>query len=805
MTSLQQDLRFALRMMMKTPGVTAVALLALALGIGANTAIYSAISGILLRPPPFPSSQQLVLVFGTQPFVPNSPVSTPDFLDWRKQNQSFSDIAALTYTDFNLGGEGDPERVLGFRVSPNFLRLLQVTPILGRSFTAEEEQAGRGQVAVISAGLWERRYGRDPSVIGRSIVLNGRNVTVVGIVPQGFAIQPFPGTSADLWTPLTIDSKDIGDRGSHWLFVIGRLKPNVTIEQANVEMKTIAGRIGTEFPDTNANFGVKVVSLRDRFAAFSRPALVLLLGASMFVLLIACANVANLLLARAAARQNEIAIRLSLGATRARLVRQLLTESILLAFFGGALGILFALWGIDLLAAGLKGGLLAFMHIELDRRVLVFSAVLTLSTGIIFGLVPALQASKPDLNGQIKEGPSRGTAGPRRTKMRSFFVVSEIALSLTLLVGAGLMMRSLVRLQDVHLGFDPTQVLTMRITLPEAKYDSDERIRSFEEQLLGRIKAIPGVSWAGLTNDLPVSWENVNGPFKIQGKPEWPKGQAPLTEWLVASPEYFKAMGIQVIAGRTFTATDRKGSLPVAVINRTMAARYWPGESPIGQRIHIGWNDDWLEVIGIVDDTKRGGFVGTESVSETYVSYLQIPSERFSLAVRTGMDAAATVATIKQEVQGLDRALPVYDVKTMRAVVDDSLADHRFQATLFSIFAGMALLLSSVGIYGTISHGVGQRTHEIGIRVALGADQVRVRNLFMWQGLQLSCAGIAIGLVASFAVSRVMASLLYGVTPTDFVTFCVVPAILMVSALLATYLPARRAVRIEPMVALRCE
>jgi putative ABC transport system permease protein len=801
-------------MLAKNPGFTAVAVLTLALGIGANTAIFSVVNAVLLRPLPYQEAGRLVVVWEQNPergWYQNI-VSTANFVDWRKQNHVFAAMAAGDPQKvFNLTGMGNPEEVWGEQVTTNLFELLGVRPLKGRDFLPEEDKPGGPRVAVLSHGLWQRRYGGDPTLVGKQISLNNESYTVVGVMPRSFYFPPFwrELIKVDLW----VAGLDLSEpaRTDHCCLAVARLKRGVGLAQAQAEMDTIAGRIQQQYPE-DKGWGVGLVDLGEQVVGDTRPALLVLLGAVAFVLLIACANVANLMLARAAARQKETAIRTALGAGRARLIRQFLTESLLLAILGGGLGLLLAAWGVEILVAlspkgalGL-GGVAGLENVAISGRVLAFTLSVALATGIAFGLVPALAASKPDLNQTLKEGGRSSSEGLRRHRLRSALVTSEFALALVLLVGAGLMIKTLVLLGRVDLGFNPQNVLTMRVSLLGPKYQ-DPRVQvEFFTQVLERVKALPGVRWASVSRGLPVEgWNGMS--FVTEDHPSPPPNEEPDANYLVIGPDYFRVMGIPLREGRFFINQDTHDSPRVVIVNEHLARKQWPGQNPIGKRLKMeGSNRPWLTVVGVVGNV-RTQWPYPDPLSELYVSYTQYPwllSPRH-LIIRTVSSPAGVTAAIRREVAALDKDQPVSDVRTLDQFVGEAVAQQRFSMVLLGAFAGLALVLAAVGIYGVISYAVTQRTHEIGIRMALGAERRDVLRLVVGQGVALTLGGVGIGLTGALALTRFMSSLLYGVRPSDPVTFAVVSVVLTGVALLASYIPARRATKVDPMVALRYE
>jgi len=821
MESFWQDLRYGARMVRKQPAFSVIAVLALALGIGANSAIFSVVNALLLRPPPFKNASRLVYVWETNPKIglDRAIVSPPDFADWREQNEVFEHISAFRTWFYRLSSGGDPEQVWGVRTSASFFELLGVEPLVGRAFLHEEEQPGRDQVVIISHALWERRFGADSNLLGQTITIDDRPFTVIGILPFDFDL--FGRKRAyDIWMPFDFE-RGRSRRDDYSLMVFARLKAGVKLDQAQVEMNAIAERLERQYPETNQNRGVKVITLQENQALNLRPALLILLAAVGFLLLIACANVANLLLARAATRQREIALRMALGASRLRLIRQLLTESVLLASLGGAFGLILAWWGLDLLRAALPAGVDEIPRgdwIRIDPKVLGFTLLISLVTGVVFGLAPAVQISRPNLNETLKDGGKSLAGGRRGSRLRDSLVVTEVALATVLLLGAGLMLRSFDKLLAVEPGFDPENVLTMQVWLPETKYTDGDKIAAFYQQTLERIREVPGVRSASGINFLPLSgWGDMTG-FAIEGRAAPPPGQEPVAEYRVIDSDYFRVMGIPLLKGRPFDQHDREEAHGVALINEAMARRYWPGDDPLGKRIRPDFPETrtpwrpragkaWLTVVGVAGDVKEVKELGPidETPPEFYLPYPQNPSALMRLVVRTDAEPMNLVSALRREVLDVDKDQPFTEIKSMKQFISESVFRRRFNTVLLGIFASVALVLAVVGIYGVMSYSVMQRTREVGIRMALGATARDVLSMIVGQGMKLSLAGVGIGLAAAFALTRVMRTLLFGVSATDTLTYVVVASLLAAMSLVACYVPARRATRVDPMEALRYE
>jgi putative ABC transport system permease protein len=806
METFLQDIRYGFRTLIKKPGFTAVAVMALVLGIGANTAIFSVVNAVLLRPLPYKDPDQIMMVFESRPQrgIAKTLVTLPEFLDWRSRNQAFQDMVAFDSLSQSRTDGGGPQRVISFVASPNVFSMLGVEAALGRTFRPEEERFGDHHVIVLTDGYWKRQFGADPNVLNRALTLDGESYTIVGVLPPGFRF-PLENVEADFWRPLSYRNENLEDlRGEHTLRIIARLKPGVSVEQAQAEMNLVTGAIAQQYPKSNTDHGATVISMHEQVVGKVRPALFVLLGAVGFVLLIACANVANLLLARATARQKEVAIRVAIGASRPRLIRQFLTESVLLALVGGMFGLLLALWGVDLLLANSPGDIPRLKDVGLDWRVLAFTVSATLLTGLVFGLAPALQASKTNLNEALKEGGRTSGGAAARQRVRSLFVVIQVALALVLLIGAGLLIRSFMRLRQVDPGFDPENVLTMNIAMPESKYPTSQQQTQFLGELLRRIKNVPGVEHASAVEPLPLSSSDLVLSFVIQGQPPADPGAKTSANWRTVGPDYFHTMNIPLARGRYFTEQDDERSQKVIIINQSMAERYFPDKDPLGQQLTIGYNRATCEIVGVVGDVRHLG-LDTEAGAEMYTPFSQTPWEAMSLVLRTSSEPASVVAAVRGQVESLDSEMPVSGVRTMETILSNSVASPRFNMMLLAIFAAVALVLAAVGIYGVISYSVTQRTHEIGIRMALGAKETDVLRMVVGQGMVLAMIGVAAGLAGAFAVTRLMSKLLYGVSTTDPATFALISLLLVAVAVVSSYIPARRATRVDPMVALRYE
>jgi putative ABC transport system permease protein len=800
------DVRYAIRNLVKRPAFTLIAAITLALGIGANTAIFSSVYALLLKPLPFPELNRVVTVWDTYPGrgVRRNEVAMANYLDWRAQNQSFEQLALYRWWTANLTGIEPPERIQAFLSTANFLDTLGVKPAMGRSFTEEENQPGKNAVAIITHDFWQRRFGGDPNIVGKPITLDGTVRTIVGVMPEKFA---YPA-NAELYAPLALTPEVVNSRQFNTYYVVGRLKPGVSVQAAQTDIDNITARLEQQYPETNTGSRATVFPIIADTVRKYEMGLWMGMAAVAFVLLIACANVANLMLARASGRQREIALRAALGASRWRIIRQLLTESSIVALIGGALGVLVAVWGIDALRAANPGDAAKFApgwhQLGINLAVLVFTVALSLLSGLLFGLAPALEVSKPNLNDALKEG-SRQSSG-RSHRLRSSLVVAEVALSLVLLVGAGLFFRSFITVFKTDPGFNPDNVLTMSLILTSTKYKDEPQKTAFFSELLQRVKAKPGVESVAAVNFLPLGGSNASDAFLVEGAPEPQPGQENVGRYRVCTPDYFATLQIPILKGRAFTEQDKAGAPLVVIVNETLARKYWPGQDAVGKRIRFSAPLDrapWMEVVGVIRDVKHE--LTLEVTPEYYLPYAQDVWRGMVVVARTTVEPASLAGSLRQDVWAMDKDQPVFDVRSMNEVRAISVGLQKFNSMMIGIFAMVALLLAAIGIYGVMAFAVTQRTREIGIRMALGARRADVLKLVILHGMKLAVFGLVIGLVASWALTRFISTLLYGVEPTDPLTFSAVSGCLLAAALLACYLPARRATKVDPLEALRYE
>ena len=811
MDVLWKNLIYSVRMLLKKPGLTVVAIVAMGLGIGANTAIFSVVNTVLLQPLPYEHPERLLMLATedrNETLDGRGAFSIPDFLDVQKSSTTLEYVATVQRTGTVVTEGGEPERLMGAAVNADYFPLLGVKPVLGRVFTRDEDKPGVPEVIVLSYGLWQRRFGGDPNIIGREINLGGKT-TVIGIMPVGFE-YPITDDPQEYWEPLfssasflTKEARE--ERASRFMSVIARLKPGATVEQAKADLDLLSRQIEQQWPQSNTNAIFNAVSMHEDITRDYRPALLVMLGAVGLVLLIACANVANLLLARAAARQREVAIRMALGASRRRIASQLLTESVLLSLIGGAVGLLLASWGMDLLVAYGPAEVPRLRDVSLDRYVLLFTLSVSTLTGILFGLAPALHASKPDPGNMLKET-GRGLGQGGRNRMRSLLIVSEVALSLMLLVGAGLLINSFWRLLHTDAGFEPKGVLTLDIPLSRTTYAKPEQQTAAFQQLIARMKALPGVRDVSMVSNVPLTDLDYELSFNIEGRPPYKPGEEVSADYTVAGNDYFRAMNIALLRGRPFADHDTANSPKVMVVSNAFAKSFFPNEDPIGRRIIFDDEDKTTyEIVGVVGDIRRNG-LDVDVQPEMYVAHSQNPERRMNLVVRTEADDASQfAAAARAEVKAFNANQIIWRVQTLEDLLGTSVAPRRFNMLLLGIFASVALVLAAVGLYGVMSYSVSWRTHEIGIRMALGAKRSDVLRLVVRQGMTMTVIGLALGLVGAFFLSRLLIGLLYGVSPTDPLTFAGVSVLLLVVALLACLLPARRATRVDPIVALRTE
>jgi putative ABC transport system permease protein len=808
MEMLWQDLKYAARMLRKSPGFTFFAVASLALGIAANTAIFSIADSVLVRPLPYRDASRLVIAWEDSSAY-GFPRDTPapgNFSAWKSRNEVFGDMAATADASLNLTGDGNPEELLGKRVTANLFSVLGVRPVLGRDFRAEDDVPGGVPTAILSHGLWLRRFGGDAQIAGKEIWLNYRKTTVIGVMPRGFQ---FPSREAEVWIPARFTREQLANHGNHFLQVVARLKPGISLETANANLGAIARQLEKEHPDSNAKVGAFAVPLRSELAGDATPAILVLMGAVCFVLLIACANVANLLLARAAGRRHELATRLALGATRGRMVRQVLTESLLLAALAGTAGFVLSLWTTQFLGSLIPAGIGPTGGTRIDGRVLLFTMGISVATGILFGIIPAMRISRFDLVASLRWGGGRGGAGLEGRGPRELLVVSEVALAIILLAGAALMIRSIENLYHFDPGFRADHVLVVRTPLPRQKYEAFAARTAFYDQVLSGVGSLPGVVAAGYTTWVPLTNEGGATGITIEGRPEPAPGQLLIPNTRIISWNYIHALRMRLVEGRLLDERDGSSSQPVALINQTMAKKYWTGENPIGMRFKTGTyreTSPWITVAGIVGDVHQVS-IGLPARAEMYLPYQQqdFGFEPEYLAVQTSGDPMMVAEAVRRQVWAVDKDQPVAGVMPLENLVDDNLAQRRMQASLLGGLAGLALLLATLGIYAVLSFAVAQRTREIGVRVALGAQPGDVSRMILSQGVRLFALGAAIGLPAALGLARLLGHLLYGVSASDPLSFAGVTVLLAAVSVLACYLPARRAMRVDPLVALRYE
>jgi predicted permease len=807
---LQQDTRFALRQLRKSPGFTAIAVLTLALGIGATTAVFSIVYSALLRPLPYRDASRLMVLNETTPNVGLVSVSYPNFLDWRTQSHTFSQMAALDSVSFNLSGVTEPEAVSGLAVSPNFLAMMGIRPTVGRDFELAEENPGTTPVAILSYSLWQRRFAGDVGVLGRTITLDGHPYTVVGVLPSDFLAPSKTDVLIPIGVWITDNSEEAhnrGDRGD--VAAIGRLAPGVSRTEATAEMEGIAARLAKEYPIANDHFGAALQPIRDVFVGQARPALLVLFGAVIFVLLIACANVANLFLVRGTGRTKEMALRIALGASTSRILAQMLTESLVLSLLGGLFGLAVAFAGVRGIGQLIPAGLLPGGTAALNIPVLLFAAAIVLLAAFVFGITPALHSSSTDVQSELKEGTRTSSAGTAHSRLRDLLAIAEAALALVLLVGAGLMMKSLYRLLQVDPGFQPNQVLTMTISLRPDQYSKDPAVRNFWEQVLQRVREVPGVQSAAVATNTPMTGNHGRTDVTIEGMAQPMPGHYPHPDVHVVSPGYVRTLGISLLRGRSFTEADGEDAPLVAMINQRLANQFFPNQDPIGKSFMFGHpkteqQPKWRTIVGVVADTKLYGLANLSRL-EVYVPFRQAPSGQMDLLVKSRVDPAALTSAMRSAVYSVDKDQSIASVATMKQLVDNSLATRRMTLVLLGLFSALALTLGAIGIYGVISYSVAQRTREIGVRMALGAPRGGVFRMVIGQGVRLAGTGIAIGILAALGLARLMSSLLYQVSSADFETFTFVAVLLLMVAFAASYIPARRAISVEPIVALRYE
>jgi len=804
--------RYTLRTLAKSPAWTLAAVACLAIGIGANTTVYTAMRAIVIAPVPTPNSERLVMLAETSPRDPDDPdfdrLAPANLVDWARQTRTLEHIAAFAWWNVNITGIDEPERVTGFRITPEFFRTLGERPVLGRAFTDDEGREGNTDRVILSHPLWKRRFGADPAVVGRTVQLNGTTHTIVGVMSEDFIFPP----GAELWKPLALEGAAAHDRDGRWIGAIARLRPAATLAEARAEARTIARRLELQYPDMNAKWGMRVEPAQAFYGRHPRPYMVVMLASVAFVLLIACANVANLLLARATTRGRELAVRVALGATRGDLIRQLLAESAAVALIGGALGVLLALWGVRLMRGALPAELVRFnpgwTRIAVSGDALAFTVIISLATALVVGLIPALVASRADPQQALKDSGRTASGAGGRQRLRSTLVVGEIALALMLLMGTGLMVRSFIGLIDTDQGYHVERALTMQLTLPSARYTTDEQLARFYSTLVDRVRELPGVRGAAIASSAPPSWEDNSSRFILEGEAKPQRGDPAHQERLrVVSDGYFAALGIPVIRGRDFNRHDDMGSPSVAIVSAAFARNYWPGQDPIGKRIsELASSMVPTTIIGVVGDARHNPNTGRAPLAPVkYTPVAQVPWNTMTLVARTAGEPTAVNADVQRVIGSIDPALAAGDVMTFERMLSSSLSPQRITASMLSVFAGIAVVLAVIGIYGVMSYSVAQRTHEIGIRMALGAQQADVVRRVLRHGFLLAALGTAIGGIGSLGMTRGLATLLHGVSPTDPLTFGAVVVVLAAVALLGSWLPARRAAAVDPVVAIRAD
>ncbi|HZM90270.1 MAG TPA: ABC transporter permease [Blastocatellia bacterium] len=809
MEQIVRDARFALRTMARKPAFTALAVMIIALGVGANTAVFSLVRAVMLRPLPFADPDRLVMVWEDASFA-NFPKNTPapaNYVDWKERNEVFEDMAAMRIRDFNLTGDGEPDKVYGYGVTANFFPVLGVAPVIGRTIAPEDDRPEANKVAVISYPLWQSRYGGDPGIVGRDILLDDVKHSVIGVMPRGFQ---FRDEEVRIWVPAAFTPRQLAARGSHYLQVVARLKPDVTIERANNDIKAITAQIARDNPDQASRLGANVISLSEELSGETRQPLIVLLVAVAFVLLIASANLANLLLSRALGRSKEVAVRTALGASRGRLVRQLLTESVLLSLTGGVAGVLVAFWSFEFLGQLIPPGLRLFVDLRLDAMVLFFTLALSVITGIVFGLAPALHSLTIDLNEALKQGGGRTSLSAGHRRLQNAMIIGEIALAMVLLVGAGLLIKAFSRLSDQYSTLRAESVLAVRTQLPGSRYEQPARRFAFYRQVLERVAALPGVVSASYTTSVPLDWRGGTNGLSIEGRPVEPGVMYDANHRQISN-DYFTTIGIALIQGRTFNEGDTEQSIPVAIINQTMAREFWPADNPIGKRFKPSRPDDpepWIEIVGVVADLKQMG-AEKPTKPEMYMPYQQVANQPWyaprDLVIRASVPPKSLVTAVTGKVHELDPDQPVSNIRTMTEVLGEEFGQRQTGTTLLAVFAGLAMLLSAIGLYGVLSYFVTQRIPEFGVRIALGAQRRDILMLVLKRGMGLALVGLGIGLAASFALTRLMQSLLFEVSASDPTVFGLIALLLLSVALAACVIPARRATKVDPMIALRYE